>query len=125
MGVHGDAPIDVLLWADGFRNLSLAVGTDVFAERELNENTASLLVVVEFADELDDLLGGRFSGELDVIESDPRLGGSLGLHADVGGGVGAFASLDDSQRGLEPGELGLHRLDASGDIVPGGPGEAR
>ena len=111
-------PIDVFFRTDCFGDLTLSLRTDVVPERELDEDTTGLLVVVQLAHEIDNLLGRGLGGDLDVIELDACLRGSLGLHAHIGRRVRTLPRLDDGQRGLETGEVGLDGLDLRGNTIP-------
>ena len=120
----GRVPIDVLLRADCLCDGALAVGADVWAERELNEDAADCVVVVEFPDDVDDVLDAGLGGECDVVEGDADLLRGADLHADVDGGVGAGAGLDDGELGLEARVGGLEGGDAGCDAIADGPGRA-
>lgn len=81
------------------------------AEGKLDKDSAGLLVIIESSDQIDNLVGGGFDGDLDVVKFDSCLCRGLRLHANIGGRVRTFASLDNRQLRLEPGELGLDGLD--------------
>lgn len=79
------APINVLLRTHGLSHGTLAIYANVGAERELDEDAAHGLVVVELPDDVDDVGDLRLLGDLDVLELDADLLRGLRLHAHIHG----------------------------------------
>lgn len=114
-----NAPIDILLRRDGLRDPPLSIPADSIAEGELHEQSMDGIIVVQALDLAHDLvLSDAILGSSQDDEGalDAGLCGSLELHLDIGGRVGAGALLDDGQVGLETGELGLGGLDAGSNV---------
>jgi hypothetical protein len=94
----------------------------VGAEGKLHEDAAYGVIVVETFHDGDDLLDGGSFGEGDMLELDADLLGGFSLHADIDSGVWAFPRLDDSELGLEAGELLLEGSDLVRDGLTDRPG---
>lgn len=83
------------------------------AERKLHEDAAYGIIAVKSFHDGNNLLDRGSLGENDVLEVDADLLGGFCLHTNVDGGIWAVASLDDSEVGLETGELVFE----GGDLV--------
>lgn len=116
-----DVPIHVFLWADSLSDRTLALRTDMIAQRQLDKNPTDRLVVIELLNDTDDLVDLGVRWEVDVLGDYADLLSGLVLHADIDAGIGACACLDDDELGLETRELALDGLDASGNILANGP----
>ena len=90
------SPIDVLFGANGLSDGSFTVGTDMRAERKLDEDSADGWIVVKPLDYGDDLLYSRGLWKSDVVEVDPNLLGGLCFHTDIEGGIWTGSGLDYS-----------------------------
>lgn len=116
-------PINILFGGDGLGDCADAIGINVGAKGKLYKDAAYGIIVVETFHDGDDLLDGGSFGEGDMLESDADLLGGFSLHADIDSGVWTFPSLDDSELGLEAGELLLEGSDLVRDRLTDGPGD--
>jgi hypothetical protein len=55
------APIYILLWTNGFSYPTLSICINVVAERQLYQDPASLVIIVQFLNGLYDLVDGSIS----------------------------------------------------------------
>ena len=90
-------------------------------KRQLHQQSIHAKVRIEVFHGGDDLVDGGVGGEGDVPECDTDFVCGFVLHADVGGGIGAGAGLEDGEGGIEMGVFGLEVCDALADVVSDGP----
>lgn len=112
-----DVPINILLRADRLSNSALAICTHMRAKGKLDKNTTDSLILVQFLDNVYNVVDLSLLGNLDVLERDADFLCRLRLHAHVHDRVRTCASLDDSKLGLEVGVLGLQGLNPARDLA--------